>query len=443
MGNRTQVLYNSNMNKLILFWSALLMAGCGESQQTPPSLESKQAKPVTKAPDLPIHEAAKERKPTEGITQAAISIYEAAKEGNIEAVKQHIAAGTDVNAPGNRDIYGMGYTETPTDAARRNFHGGGHSPAPKNLPQDHPHHTFKEIVELLKKHGGHSGSIHVAVQSGDIAGVKALLNGRVNLNKTNLGGRSPLHLAAEKGHKEIASLLLDKGAEIDFGNWSDKTALHYAAEKGHIEIIELLLIKGANVNALGDAQRGTPLDLATRFKRNKRNKTANLLRKHGGKTAEEVKAEEEKTTEPDTGVSALPSTSPAEAKSVKPVAEAKKPEPLTPKAPNLPIHYASRKGNIEVVRQQIAAGTDVNVKNNFGSTPLHHASAAGHREIVELLIIAGADVNGKMNNGITPLGSASFIHERTPDSKKTKNDIITLLRKHGAKTRAELKAEGL
>ncbi|MCP4849559.1 MAG: hypothetical protein GY899_16595 [Verrucomicrobiaceae bacterium] len=62
--------------------------------------------------------------------------------------------------------------------------------------------------------------------------------------------------------------------------------------------------------------------------------------------------------------------------------------------------------------------------------------------MVELLIIAGADVNGKMNNGITPLGSASFIHERTPDSKKTKNDIITLLRKHGAKTRAELKAEG-
>jgi len=27
-----------------------------------------------------------------------ISIYEAAKEGNIEAVKQHLAAGTDVNA---------------------------------------------------------------------------------------------------------------------------------------------------------------------------------------------------------------------------------------------------------------------------------------------------------------------------------------------------------
>jgi len=81
MGNRTQVLYNPNMKKLLLFWSVLLMAGCGESQQTPPLSESKQAEPVTKAPDLPIHEAAKERNPTEVITQAAISIHEAAKKG--------------------------------------------------------------------------------------------------------------------------------------------------------------------------------------------------------------------------------------------------------------------------------------------------------------------------------------------------------------------------
>ena len=304
------------MNSLLITTiAAVLLLGCGKSQQSTASSEAKPAEPVAKAPEISIHEAAKERKPTEVITQAAIALHEAAKEGNIVAVKQHIAAGTDVNAPGNRDFYGMDYTETPTDAARRNLYGYPNVQySRKNISRDHPHHRAKEIVELLKKHGGHSGSIHVAVESGDIAGVKALLNGKVNLNKTNLGGRSPLHLAAEKGHKEIASLLLDKGAEIDFGTWSDKTALHHAAEKGHIEIIELLLIKGANVNALGFPHLGTPLDLATRFKRNK---TADLLRKHGGK----------------------------------------------------------------------------------------------------------------------------IIHERTPDSKKTKNDIITLLRKHAAKTAKELKVE--
>ena len=98
----------------------------------------------------------------------------------------------------------------------------------------------------------------------------------------------PLHLAAEYGHKEIASLLLDIGAQADFGNWSDKTALHYAAEKGHIEIIELLLSKGANLNALGGGEKRTPLDLATRFKRNK---AAAFLRAKKAKTGEELEAE--------------------------------------------------------------------------------------------------------------------------------------------------------
>ena len=110
----------------------------------------------------------------------------------------------------------------------------------------------------------------------------------MDLNKTNTGGRTPLHLASENGHKEIASLLLDIGAQADFGNWSDKTALHYAAEKGHIEIIELLLSMGANVNSLGGAPTGTPLDFATHFERTK---AATFLREKNAKTGEELKIE--------------------------------------------------------------------------------------------------------------------------------------------------------
>jgi len=85
-----------------------------------------------------------------------------------------------------------------------------------------------------------------------------------------------------------------------------------------------------------------------------------------------------------------------------------------------------REGNVEAVKQHLAAGADVNVKDARGMTPLHLATSNGQKEIVEPLIAAGADVNAKMNNGMTPLDVTSVI---PPNSNKT--EIIDLLRKHG------------
>jgi len=70
--------------------------------------------------------------------------------------------------------------------------------------------------------------------------------------KNNLGG-TPLHEAAASGHKEIVEVLVTKGADVNanIGGW---TPLHLAVDEGHTE-------------------------------------TADLLRKHGGKTGEELKAE--------------------------------------------------------------------------------------------------------------------------------------------------------
>jgi len=55
------------------------------------------------------------------------------------------------------------------------------------------------------------------------------------------------------------------------------------------------------------------------------------------------------------------------------------------------IHDAAEKGNIEAVKQHIAAGTDVNVKDDaLEWTPLFMAAAWGHKEIAELLLANGA-----------------------------------------------------
>ena len=68
--------------------AAVLVVGCGEAQQSAPAPEAK--------PTEPVAEAAQPEPPTAKAPD--ISIHEAAIDGNIEAVKQHLATGTDVNA---------------------------------------------------------------------------------------------------------------------------------------------------------------------------------------------------------------------------------------------------------------------------------------------------------------------------------------------------------
>ena len=168
--------------------AAVVLVGCGESQQSAPAPEAKPVEPVAEAAQ---QEPAKAKAPD-------ISIHDAARRGDIVAVKQHLAAGTDVNAKAS--------------------------------------------------------------------------NG------------TPLHLAATFGHKEIAELLIDKGADVNaVGGLLGWTPLHWAASEGRKEVAELLIAKGANVNAKDDHGE-TPLDYDE-------GEIADLLRKHGGKTAEELKAE--------------------------------------------------------------------------------------------------------------------------------------------------------
>ena len=180
--------FQNNMKQLLITIAALVLVGCGESQQSATAPEPNSEPPTTEVSD--------------------ISLIVAAEDGNIEAVKQNLAEGVDVN-------------------------------------------TRSYI------------------------------------------GESPLHGAATFGHKEIVELLIAKGADVNAkgGIIDGTTPLHKSASNGHWEVAEVLIAKGADVNAKvkGDEWKGsTPLDYAIRVVSTK---TANLLRKHGAKTGEELKAE--------------------------------------------------------------------------------------------------------------------------------------------------------
>jgi len=169
-------------------------------------------------------------KPPYNPMPAPTSILDAAKDGDIEAVRLFLANGSNVNARN-------GQNRTPLHMAAWLGH--------------------KEIASLLIMNG-------------------AVVDSRDNFNST------PLHKAAYD-HEEILVLLIDKSADINAKDINGNTPLHNASIKGHIKIVEILVGKGANVNAKTDNGR-TPLDFTN-------GDIADLLRKHGAKMGEELKAE--------------------------------------------------------------------------------------------------------------------------------------------------------
>lgn len=78
------------------------------------------------------------------------------------------------------------------------------------------------------------------------------------------------------------------------------------------------------------------------------------------------------------------------------------------KAPNVDIITATFTGNIKEVRNHIAAKSDLNVKDDFGSLPLTVAATFDKTEIALALIEGGADLNAQSADGSTPLHTAAF-----------------------------------
>ena len=196
-----------------------------------------------------------------------VSIHYAAEDGNFEAVKQHLAAGVDVNSKEGK----VGVTILHCAVQ------GGQ----------------KEIVELLIKNGADVNAKEFGSCS-NIAGFEPgnpaigiglnsykLINPQTPLDWANNANEDD-PLAIKSAKEEIATLLGKHG-----GKTGVQLSIYTAVANGNIEAVKKHLVDGNSVNAK-DADGRTPLDWAVRFTQTE---IADLLRKHGGKTGEELKSE--------------------------------------------------------------------------------------------------------------------------------------------------------
>ena len=135
-----------------------------------------------------------------------------------------------------------------------------------------------------------------------------------------------------------------------------------------------------------------------------------------------------------------------------------------------PLAEAARIGNAEEVIILLAEGNEIDQRDiQYDATALQWASEYGHKDIVEILVSNGADLNALNNEGRTALHWATLNskletckvlikkgaklnirdeNEETPidfsisNGSSSNDETIVFLRKHGAKTNEELKAEG-
>jgi len=81
---------------------------------------------------------------------------------------------------------------------------------------------------------------------------------------------------------------------------------------------------------------------------------------------------------------------------------------LEPSRESSPLITAAALGKTEAAEILIKGGADLNYQNVDGSTALHTAAAFGNTEIAKILIDSGADLNCKNNEGSTALHTAAF-----------------------------------
>jgi ankyrin repeat protein len=163
-------------------------------------------------------------------TDAAASIAAAARDADIDEVRELIAAGANVNEPeadGTSALLWAAYHSEPALVSAL-LEAGADPNAANGFG----------MTPLLQ-----------ASRYGDVATITALLDGGAAVGLAAREGETPLMAAARAGSVDSVKLLLGRGADPDATEsiW-DQTALMWATAEGHLEVVDALLAAGADPN---------------------------------------------------------------------------------------------------------------------------------------------------------------------------------------------------
>ncbi len=306
-------------------------------------------------------------------------------------------------------------------------------------------------------------ALHMAAQEGNLDLAQVLIGAKANINaKTRLGAYTPLHIASEGAHTTVVLALLKAGADAGaVTTTSGVTPLHLAAKALNGEATVLALLEqGARVNAQESQAGQTPLMFAASAGRVAavkallshgadpaiategvdvlkklavdRAATARLkeaeaaIREAANGTGRELTVAERQAAvakqreflrsqeevakvlegfTPDVVATKRPLWTTSNFKSEVEIIGRPQAETLVGKTGGMTaLLHAARQGQIEVVKVLIDGGADIDQVSFDGSSPLTLALLNGQYDLAMMLIERGANPNLATNtDGVTPL----------------------------------------
>ena len=274
--------------------------------------------------------------------------------GYVGIVKELIAMGADPNVQDNR-------SQTP-------LHGSSNTLIVRALLENGANVNAMDTDKFTP--------LHAACDEGDIEVAKLLLENGANVELLNQDEESPLYVALYGENEKVSKLLFDKVPELVnkiVKPCSGSYPIHLVSEQGNEEMLKMLLEKGANCS-VKDKFGMEPIHHAA--KKGHLNIVKLLIQRNRNLT-----------------------------KSIN-------------KARQTALHLSVKFKDIEIVKELLKSGAQINVQDMHKITPLIHACQLGFCKIAKLLIENNASLNMQDVNGNTALHWAVI---------KNKTDIVQML----------------